>query len=219
MVKFYTDNIYFFSDFHAKHSKSFILEPRGFKDADEGLNIVIKNWNEKVPTNAIAFLLGDTVVGAGRDSHQVFNDILNSLNFSELYIMPGNHNAGFRQCFEANYNTGKIDSEYKLTFSLNGGNKLVHLIPNYFEIFIQGYMFVLSHYPILSYNGLSKDTIHIFGHSHSNLKNSPIGREYLKGRVIEVCPESTNNLPLSFKEILSVMSNKKSLEIDHHGQD
>lgn len=208
--------VYFFSDIHGKHSKSFIIEPRGFKNADEALEALIINWNSKVSNESIGFLLGDTVVGAGQDSEKVFSEILLRLNYKELYLMGGNHVAAFKQRFERELSTGNaIDDYYRLTFSPDGW-KQVHLIPNYYEIVVDKQFVVISHYPILSFPNMSKGAIMLFGHCHNNLTKSPIGIEYLKGRVLDVCPESIGNQPISFSEVMVALNEKRPVEIDHH---
>lgn len=222
-LKFTTDNVFFFSDFHCSHAKDFILNPRGFKTAEEGKEILIKNWNAKVTNNDICFLLGDSVVGAGPNGREVFSEILRRLNYKEIYIMPGNHFSGFSSLFEEKIKYG-IDLHYRLSF--NGKNiqteemgisgHIIHLIPNYFEIQVKNQFIVLSHYPILSFNGQNKKSICIFGHTHNNLGKSNIGKEYLKGRVLEVSPEAIGNFPLSFGEVMERIGNREAIKIDHH---
>lgn len=208
--------VFFFSDIHASHEKDFILNPRGFKSASEGKEIIINNWNSKVSNEDICFLLGDTVVGAGQNSETVFDEILRRLNYRELYICPGNHFSGFKQKFESEFNSGnRMDIYQRLTFLVDGVRS-VHMIPNYYEIFVNHVPVVLSHYPILSYNGLSRDALHIFGHTHAKLKESRLGKEYLNGRVLEVTPESIGSSPISFSEVMVLIGNKRSIKVDHH---
>lgn len=209
-------NVFCFSDFHASHEKTFIIEPRGFKNADEAKNTLITNWNSKVTNNDICFLLGDTVVGAGQNSELVFDEILRRLNYKELYLAPGNHYSGYRQRFNKELAAGnRIDEYYRLSFSPVAG-KVVHLIPNYYEAYIDREFVVLSHYSILSFNGQSKSAVHIFGHSHNNIVKSELGKLYVKGRVLEVTPEAIGNYPFSFREIMGKIGNKSPVIVDHH---
>lgn len=220
-LKFNTkdQNIWFFSDIHGAHEKDFIINPRGFKNAKEALETYINNWNSKVSNNDICFLLGDTIVGAGNNSEKEFSSLLHRLNYKELYIMPGNHFAGYKDLFYKNRDYG-IDDFYRLSFrgkeheNILGG--MVHFIPNYYEIYVNHQFIVLSHYPILSFNGQNKNSIHIFGHCHNNLIKSDLGKEYIKGRVLEVSPESIGNFPLSFSEVMSKIGNRVAIKTDHH---
>lgn len=98
-------------------------------------------------------------------------------------------------------------------------NKTVYLIPNYLEICIEGQLIVMSHYPILSWNKMSKGSYMLYGHVHNNLcKTQWIKQNYLTGKCLDLSVESTPE-PLEFAEIQKIMQNKKTLEVDHHGQD
>lgn len=212
-------NVFFFSDFHASHERDFILGPRGFKDAKEAKETLIKNWNSKVTCNDIVFLLGDTVVGAGTEALNVFNELLFSLNYKAIYIMPGNHPSGYTQKFYEVLNMNGIDDFYRLSFRPSDHqDKMAHLIPNYFEITVDNKFIVLSHYPIFSYNNISKNAWMLFGHCHNNLSKSELGKEYLKGKVLDVGPESIGNFPISFSELSVILNLKENLDIDHHSK-
>ena len=208
--------VFFFSDFHAGHERDFILGPRGFKTAEEAKEALIKNWNEKVSNNDTVFLLGDTVVGAGTNGLEVFNELLRRLNYKAAYIFPGNHSSGYSQKFDEVIATTNIDNYFRLTFSLDGV-KTIHLVPNYFEVFVNEKFITLSHYPIFSYNGISKNAWMLFGHCHNNLTKSDLGKAYLKGKVLDVGPESIGNYPISFNEVFALLNGKEALNIDHHG--
>lgn len=208
--------VYFFSDLHVCHERDFILGPRGFKTAEESKETLIKNWNERVTNNDTIFLLGDTVVGAGTKGLEVFDELLRRLNYRALYVLPGNHPSGYTQRFDEVIANTNIDNYFRLTFSLDGF-KTIHLVPNYFEIYVNGKSIVLSHYPILSYNGMNKGGFLLHGHSHGNLSRSEIGREYSKGKVLEVSPEVIGNAPISFDEVFTLLNGRSNLNIDHHG--
>lgn len=215
-LKFNTkdQNVWFFSDIHGAHEKDFILNPRGFKNAKEALETYINNWNSKVSNDDIGFLLGDTIVGAGNNSEKEFSSLLRRLNYKELYILPGNHFAGYKDLFYKNLDYG-IDDFYRLSFrgkeheNILGG--MVHFVPNYYEIYVNHQFIVLSHYPIYSWNSISsKSSWMIHGHTHSKINGK------IKGKILEVCPESIGNYPLSFAEIKKIMDKKELASPDYH---
>lgn len=217
ILKLNNDNIFFYSDIHGKHGKDFILKPRGFSTPDEALDTLISNWNSIVTNNDICFLLGDTVVGAGPDGEKVFQEIISRLNCKEIYIMPGNHFSGFSALFNRYLDMDyTIDRYYRLSIPIPSQDKIIHLIPNYYEIYVKNQFIILNHYPILSFNGQSKNSIHIYGHCHNNLIKSNIGKEYVKGRVLEVSPESVGNFPLSFADIMLKIGSRVAIKTDHH---
>lgn len=209
------NNIFFYSDIHDSHAKDFILNPRGFKNADEGREIIIDRWNDKVTNNDIVFLLGDCVVGAGDHSLERFENLLTVLNYKEIYIQMGNHFAGFRTFFDKAFYepAAKIDYYYRLTVNYLG--RSVHLIPNYYEIIIDNTFINLSHYPLASFNHCSKGAIHIHGHCHNNLKNSELGKLLYKGKVLDCGVESVES-PISFKEVLDILDKRDIVSFDHH---
>mgnify|MGYP003407738605 FL=1 len=173
------------------------------------MEALINNWNSKVSNEDTAFLLGDTVVGAGQDSEKVFKEILSRLNYKELYIMPGNHFAGFKQIFEREICTSEIDDYYRLPFIVNY-SKIVSIIPNYYEIFVDGQFIVLSHYPIYSWRDIGHGSYMLHGHTHAKINGK------LKGRILDLGPESIGNFPLSFQEIKKIMDVKEIESPDYH---
>ena len=97
-------------------------------------------------------------------------------------------------------------------------NKTVHLVPNYYEIFVNKQPIVLCHYAILSWNGMSHGSWHIFGHSHNSLKETNwVNNNYLNGKCLDVGVESCES-PMSFNELKIVMDNKPIVFSDHHSK-
>lgn len=212
--------VYFVSDLHYKHSPQWdipIWKQRGFNSSDEHCDGIIKNHNNVVTNNDICFFLGDSVIGAGADSTQVFKNLFqNCLNYKTAYIMPGNHWAGYRTLFNSALEAGnRIDEFYRLKIDEINGRE-VYFIPNYYEI-IMGYrLFVMSHYPILSWHDHGKGSIMLFGHVHNNLRKTDwIKDNYLKGKTLDISWDCYQR-PLSSEEILKMTNNKKILKIDHH---
>jgi calcineurin-like phosphoesterase family protein len=163
-------------------------------------------------------VLGDTVLGAGENSYNVFCTLLNVLKYHTLYIAGGNHTAAIRRIFNDNLKAGgAVDEFYRL--KVREFQRDVYIIPNYYEIFIGGQHVVLSHYPILSFNGMGRDSIHLHGHSHSSLKkNQWINDNYLTAKVLDVGLENTMLAPLPYLEIEKIMEIKEDKTFDHHGK-
>jgi calcineurin-like phosphoesterase family protein len=183
-----------------------IWKTRGYDSSmqhDEGL---IYNWNKKASASTIGFLLGDTIFGHMADERLI--SLFNRLDFKELYIMSGNHQAGYKQLIERVQDNILLPtaSEYKQ----------VHFVPNYLETSINGQFIVCSHYPILSWNGAGKGAYHIFSHVHGNLNRSELGRMYLKtGLNYEVSVENCPS-PITFGELRAEMRKRTQSSPDHH---
>ena len=208
--------VFFWSDLHIKHAKDFILNPRNFANAEEAEQICIKRWNAKCTNDDVGFLLGDNIVGAGENGKSALMNVLHQLNFSELYLMPGNHPSGFSSLFRQ-FIKENLCPDMHLRFRINlNDNKTVYLIPNYFEIVVEGQIIVLSHYPILSWNKM-KESFMLYGHVHNNLRKTEwIRNNYMKGKNHDLSVESSPE-PLEFAEIQEIMKNKMILHVDHHG--
>jgi len=203
------EKVFFWSDTHFNHLCQHWAVPlwkaRGFSSVEEHNEGLIQRWNSKVTDQDIMFHLGDFVFGY--NSSETFKEILNRVNFSTLYVMPGNHNSGWKQVFEEQkQNVWKINS-----------NKKVIFIPNYAEVTIENKMVVLSHYPIISFNGQSKGSYCLYGHVHGNLAKNELGKLYKQARTLEVCVE-TQPTPISMKDVNKLFENTSSVTFDCHRQ-
>jgi calcineurin-like phosphoesterase family protein len=177
---------------------------RGYSSSlahDQGIKA---GWRKKATSRTIGFLLGDTIFGQNAEARLL--NLFQELEFKTLYIMPGNHQAGWKQLFEqAEGGVLQINSEKTVIFT-----------PNYLEAFIGGQSVVMSHYPILSWNGQGKQSFMLYSHVHSSLNKSELGRMYLaKGKNLEVSVENCP-APLNFREIKEIMRKKEAFSPDHH---
>jgi calcineurin-like phosphoesterase family protein len=208
--------VFFWSDLHLCHEKDFILVPRGFSCAKIAKEALRNRWLKKITENDVVFLLGDSVVGAGNRGEEELTEFLHSVPFKEIYLMPGNHPSGFSALVDqAVYKGLSLNRDLIFGYNLTD-NKRINLIPNYFEVSVEGQMIVMSHYPILSWNKAGKGSYMLFGHVHSNLEKVDwIKNNYLKGKCLDLGIESTPE-PLEFAEIQKIMQNKDILKVDHH---
>lgn len=184
-----------------------IWKRRGFDSVEEHDYKLIDRWNEKANENTQGFLLGDVIFGYNAEER--LKSILKRLTFKDLFVMSGNHVAGYHQLLNSIENNELF---------LDGGKRVV-FVPNYLEAFINGVPVVMSHYPILSWNGAARGSIHLFSHVHGSLSNSELGRLYLeKSKCLEVSVE-VNPSPLSFADIRRATKNKEGFAPDHHTKD
>ena len=207
--------IFFISDLHIGHAK--LLESRGFSTIEDHNNTIISNWNSVVDNDSTVFMLGDMVLGAGDKSFETYYNLLNILNYKRLYICSGNHHAALKKLWEmAKLNNEPIDDFYRKSLYLEDKNKKVYFIPNYYEIFIGVTPVILSHYPIISFNGQRAGAIFLHGHSHNSLhKTEWLENNYYKGKVMDVGYEGIKK-PISFNEIKEIMDKKEIVTFDHH---
>lgn len=178
---------------------------RGFSSVEEHDKENINRWNEKATDKTIGFLAGDTCFG--KDAEKNFLNLFENLKFSELYLLPGNHYAGWHQLFNLRTGNG---------FHLD--HKIVTFLPNYVELIINSQSIVLSHYPILSWNGQAKGSWMLFSHVHGNLEKSEIGRMYINSgaKCYELSVEK-NKRPVSFLDLSNLFKERENVSFDHHG--
>jgi calcineurin-like phosphoesterase family protein len=202
----------FLSDLHHSHDREFIWGRRGFNSIEESNRVLIERWNAKCDEESIVFHLGDFIFSDGTGEN--FYKVIERLKFKELHLLWGNHTSGQRQAyfFQLKQQFGDVNYEvYPLSF-IHKGKKIVFL-PQYVEVNINSTMLVLCHYPIISHNYQSKNSIHLSGHTHSNceLTNKNNGR----GFRLDVGVESFGE-PVSLKEV-KMHLNGRSLDLtDHH---
>ena len=211
-LKFSSTDIWFWSDMHLGHRCESWLNPlwkvRGFETLEEHDECLIKSWNDNLKSSSVMFHLGDILFGAnGQERIQTF---LNLLNFKELYILSGNHSAGYKQILASS-----LIKEDGVRY-LNYGDKIVYFVPNYLEMYICGQPIVCSHYPLVSWNGQSKGSWMIHGHCHGNLYKSELGKLLYNSSKIKDVGVECSSKPLSFSEIKTYFNNKENKTFDHH---
>ena len=140
---------YYISDLHLNHKnvtaegKNF--DNRPFNTLDEMHEAILKNWNSRVTNSDTVYLLGDSIWKLNEE----MIGLMAKLKGQKVAI-KGNHD---------NFN----DIRYKQLFSE---------ICDYKEVSdnIQGdnRMVVLSHFPIMMWNGQQRDWIHLYGHVHNS---------------------------------------------------
>lgn len=178
------------------------------KTVEEYNDILIRRMCSCLSHEDTFFLLGDNVFGANGEKSLM--DILLKIPFKTLFLMPGNHHAGYKQLLEK---TNLIDGVPTLVIN---ENKVVHFVPNYLEIIIQNQFIVLSHYPILSWNEQANGSWMVHSHCHGTLMlNRGIGDLYYKAKAIDVGFEIFQG-PVGFPELQKHFNAKSIVTFDHH---
>ena len=208
------DNVFFLGDPHfghrCEHWETPLWRSRGYESVDEHDIDILARCNAKFNEKTNAFILGDFLFGL--DGLQRLKAYFDRLNFRRLFLMPGNHYAGFKQLVEdpgVTWQGKNLFGIYKVN-----ATKEVIIIPNYFEVYIEHQPIVLSHYPIVSWNGQAKGSWMIHGHCHGNLYKSAAAHIY-DAKIIDVGFDVWKT-PLSFNDIRERFKDKQDLSFDHH---
>lgn len=143
---------YYISDTHFGHFNIIKHCNRPFSSAEEMDKIMIENWNFKVSKNDTVFILGDFAFSKASPI-----EYLKKLN-GQKNIIVGNHDYDITKRRMAYINSkifNNICNYLEIKDNLNG--KVVKII--------------MSHYPMVEWNGFYKGTLHLYGHIHNNANN------------------------------------------------
>jgi calcineurin-like phosphoesterase family protein len=200
--------IYFTSDLHIAHGKPFIIGPRKYATVEAAIEHTFSELG-KLTSDDVLFNLGDLVVGAGEQSEAYAKRVVN-LPCQQYYI-HGNHCAGIANLINIERaKLGLLADDVELyPLTLTGSRFTV--LGHYAEIFIDGVPIVLSHYPMTSWNHMSKGGYMLHGHCHRNLRDEPglkrldVGWDWKKR-------------PVEWEEVRRELNPRKSVVVDHHGK-
>lgn len=173
---------------------------REFGSLEEMNDRLVAGINSVVGENDILIHLGDWSFG-GFESIREFRDQLNCKN---IHLILGNH-------------------DHHIERNKDGVQELFSSVKKYVELVVkwqvakdehQSANFVLMHFPIASWNNLSREYIHLHGHVHlpSNKRVGP-------GKMMDVGVDGNGLDPISLEEVLEIMEKqpvKGMLSFDHH---
>lgn len=191
---------YYIADLHFFHaSLNDQMDRRGFSDVDEMNKYMISQWNKKVRKQDDVVILGDFSMGKGTET----NDILKQLN-GVKYLIEGNHDKFL--------NDRKFD------------RSLFRWIKPYEELKDNKRKVILSHYPIMCYNGQYRvddsgnpKAYMLYGHVHDTRDEALIGRFQEETRQTLVTARdgvSLKNIPCHMINCFCMFSDYMPLTLD-----
>lgn len=177
--------VWFTSDLHLGHNKSFLYEPRGFKNIQEHDKAIIENWNKMIHPDDKVYVLGDLMLNDNEAGIEKIKQLK-----GQIYVVRGNH-----------------DSEVRVNLYNNCDN-IIKVTEGQFLRYGK-YHFYLSHYPTLCSNfdgdkPLKARMVSLCGHSHS--QNA--FEDWDKGLIYHVELDAHNNFPVSIDSIIKDIKNK-----------
>jgi calcineurin-like phosphoesterase family protein len=157
---------------------------------------IIANWNSLVGPDDNTFILGDLFMGQMKFAV----DILNRMNGFKSIIL-GNHDRGLMKLPE--FQT----RESKLAIKVLSTRDYLCFSPR------KNADMVFSHFPMSSWDGMSRGSIHCHGHLHGapvqviNAKNK---------RIMDVGIDTNNLFPYHIEDVISKMQKIELPKYDHH---
>jgi calcineurin-like phosphoesterase family protein len=177
---------WFTSDTHFGHENVIRYSNRPYKDKQEMDEGIIANWNSKVQPDDNVYHIGDVFFCQKARAIQ----ILSRLN-GKITLVMGNHDKSIRR-----------DNDFQRYF---------HQVVDYLELTIEGQKMVLSHYPMMTWNGSGRGSWMLHGHCHGNLKYP------FEAKIHDVGVDPNHYVPISFQDVKRIMDKKAISVIDHHG--
>jgi len=214
------DRIWFTSDIHYGH-KNLVRGVsdwedksgcRDFATVDEMNEKILLNINQSVQQDDTLFVLGDWSF-AGIDNTW---KLRNRINCRNIHFIIGNHDVHI-----------KLDKMLHNDTLFRRAKELFTSVNNYLEISIEKQPIVMSHYPMAAWNNSFRGSWMLHGHCHDTLTHTShqqwYGSDYLftSGKVLDVGLDTAKRIlgeyrPFSFKEIQSIMRDRKVVVVDHH---
>lgn len=179
--------IFFTSDLHFSHEGILQFATRPFKNSDEMDEILIRNWNDKVPEDGETYILGDI----GFASAKRIKEIFKQLNGRKILIR-GNH--------DSNYSDSLLNSVFDEVYDL------LYLRIRDEERAKYVYI-VLSHYPMVDWQGSFKGSWQLFGHLHTrNIPEFGTFQTHLFDKQYDVGVDNNDFTPVSFPELKQIIA-------------
>lgn len=145
-------NTFFISDMHLNHGNVLRFDNRPFPDLDTMHEQILLRWNNVVTNADDVYILGDMV-------WKLDDKILSLVSRlkGKMHLLTGNHDGGSLK----DYRFKKLFEEivpYKELKLHTKDNKHTNV--------------VLSHFPIMMWNGQHRGSIHLYGHVHNSMEDT-----------------------------------------------
>lgn len=170
--------IYYTADQHFGHSNIIRLCNRPFKNIAEMDETLIMNWNSAVSAGDVVYFLGDLVFRS--DKHASY--YIEKLN-GVKHLVLGNHDHKWIK----NCNLQKYFASVSYYMEIKDNERRVSL----------------SHYPMLSWGGAARGTLHVHAHIHN--KKEGLAFETLKkmDNALNAGVEINEYKPVTLEELIS----------------
>lgn len=175
---------FFTSDEHYHHNNIIRFCNRPFTSSEEMNEYLIDKFNSKVSKSDVTYHLGDFTLEHHPDEALA---VLKKLN-GKHYFLKGNHDTWLKT---------------------NVTNPKIIGISDYHEFRKDKLLFVLSHYPMLSWNCSHHGSTMLHGHCHSKINHTNLGTKRLDVGVDSAKLILGDYVPFEFNEINDLLDQSK----------
>lgn len=170
---------YYTADLHFGHANIIKLNNRPFSSVDQMDDTIITNWNKTVKPDDHVYIIGDFAFRNNSEPKEYF-DKLNG----HKHLIIGNHDKAIQH--DSNRRS-YLDSMDQIK-TIQDGNRTV----------------VLCHYPLLEWDGMYRDTWHIFGHIHNNTNDTYTIMKQYRPKALNAGVDITHFKPVTFDELIKL---------------
>lgn len=167
---------FYISDLHFGHENIISFCNRPFKSVEEMDEELIKRWNSKVSDSDTVYILGDLIYKSAKP-HEYYLERLKG----KKVLVRGNHDNTWLK---------KIDV-----------NKYFEGVYDYLEISDEARWVVLSHYPLLDWNGKYRGSYHLHGHIH-NIESEALRYSRKNPKMFNVSSDVINFEPMTLGQVI-----------------
>jgi calcineurin-like phosphoesterase family protein len=159
--------------------------PRYFDSVEHMNSTIIDRINETVRSKDILYIQGDVAMGAANRLPKHISRIrCNNIN-----LIYGNHDKMIRR-------SGKLRS-------------LFTSVQDYKVIRIDGQKIVMSHFPFITWDGIHRGSIQLYGHCHGNLSDT--GK-----RQMDIGVDTNNYYPYRLSKVIETLNRRSVICADDH---
>lgn len=168
--------IYYIGDMHLGHANVIRHDSRPFSNVDEMNEALINNYNSIVTDKDDVYFVGDVIF----KNYSYAIELLQRLK-GKKHLVIGNHDKSnmkkkeFRDCF--------IDC--KDYYDIKDGNDRV----------------IISHYPMIEWDGYFRGSYHVYAHIHNNIHNAAKQMMQLERALNSGCMIN-NYIPVTLKQMI-----------------
>lgn len=199
------NNVYITSDLHFHHRNVIKYCNRPFDSIEEMNKAMIDQWNSKVNDDDDIIFVGDLFFCNMTKAKEILDQLKGN-----IHVVWGNHDDVLRiskKQIKMGYRP--VKKEFEPYFTSH---------QDYLELNYKDHMFVISHFPMLSWHQQHRGSIMLHGHCHGSLPNDETKL------IMDVGIDNTSFKIWNLDEIITIMDLRKedidrkklALTVDHH---